>query len=153
MTGETLQQIIGRLLAERPELWETFRIDPEGAIRDAGIVLTEAEWSELRQLTRADTSALRRPESNRARDLAAKLRAELDQARAAQALAHNPLAGELSAAAAEEPAPTPLDEERHQVESETDRLRAALAEEKKRVEAARRRMARALGGDPGAEGG
>jgi hypothetical protein len=146
MTSQTLQRVIGRLLADHPELWETFRLDPEGAIHDAGIELTEVEWAELRRLAQA-SGALRPPEHDRARDLGAKLRTDLEQARAAQALDRNPFADELARPVAEEPAPTSLDEERHHVESEADRLRAALAEDKKRVEAMKRRMARTLGGE------
>lgn len=147
MTGTTLQQVIGRLLAERPELWETFRVDPEGAVRDAGIQLTDEQWDELRRMSEAPGASLRRPEHDPARDMGARLRAELEQARAAQSLGHNPLADELAAPAEEKPAPTALDNERHQVESEADRLRAALAAEKKRVEAAKARAARLLGGE------
>jgi hypothetical protein len=149
MTSQTLQRVIGRLLAERPELWEAFRLDPEGAIREAGIKLTEAEWAELRRMAQAGAGALRPAEHDQARDLGAKLRDELEQARAAQALGRNPLADELSRPAAEEPAPAALAEERQHVESEADRLRAALAEEKKRTEAMKRRMAQALGGEKG----
>ncbi len=145
MAEDIMQRIVARVLSQHPDLWEMFRIDPEAAIRSVGIELTGEEWTAVREAGRRQAAALK-PKADPSKDLAAKLKADLEKARAEQALDYNPLADDLARAHTTEESSTPLDDAREDVESKRRRMKEALAEEQRRVQAERERALRLLRG-------
>lgn len=145
MAEDIMQRIIARVLSQHPDLWEMFRIDPEAALQSTGIELTDEEWAAVREAGRRQAEALKQ-RADPSKDLAARLKAELEEARAEQALHHNPLADELTAAQETAESATPLDDEREDLELKRRRMKEALAEEQRRVQAERERALRLLGG-------
>lgn len=144
MSEDIMQRIVARVLSQHPDLWEMFRIDPEAAIRSVGIELTDEEWQAVREAGQRQAAALKQ-RSDPSKELAAQLKADLEKARAAKALHHNPLADDLSSTQSTEASSTPLDDDLENVELKRRRMKEALAEEQRRVQAERERALRALG--------
>ena len=148
MKQKALERLIGEVLAKRPDLWEVFRINPEAALEEAGIELSDEDRAVLHAFTDEEAKALfQRAKDDAARKLGASLQAELEHARAEEQARLQHLAETFQQAeeTSDETAADGLAPERQQLQSQEEKLRAALAEERKRLEEARRRAARLLG--------